>query len=295
MTYPDPQIRVADTRCETGEGPIWHPDAECLYWADIPNGQLYRYDPTSDDHERVLDGDDAIGGYTIQIDGSLLLFRAGGRIEYFDPKNGVPTTITTVNDATHTRFNDVIADPEGRVFAGTMPTNNRLGHLYRVDTDGSVVRVCDYGYDVPNGMGFSPDLETLYVTESEASAIYSFDYDRKTGAATDRRTLLDLSDETGIPDGMTVDATGDIWSARWGGGVLVRYASDGSERERFDFPAKKVSSVTFAGSDYRDVYVTTAGGSNRRVEGDGAGALFRFSAPRGVTGRPEFRSAISVK
>jgi D-xylonolactonase len=295
MKHSDQQIRVADTRCKTGEGPLWHPDENCLYWCDIPNGQLYRYDPEHDDHERVLDGKDALGGYTIQTDGSLLLFRAGGRIEYFDPNNGGPTTITTVADAAHTRFNDVIADPEGRVFAGTMPTDDRLGRLYRVDTDGSVERVCDYGYDIPNGLGFSPDLETLYVTESEAKAVYSFDYDRQTGAATDRRTILDLSDETGVPDGMTVDATGDIWSARWNGGALVRYAPDGTERERFNFPAKKVSSVTFAGPDYRDVYVTTAGGTNREMEGDGAGALFRFSAPEGATGRPEYRSAISVE
>jgi sugar lactone lactonase YvrE len=286
--------RVTDTHCATGEGPLWHPDEGVLYWTDIPNGRLYCYDPASDDYERVLDDDVALGGFTIQEDGSLLCFRGGGRVDQFVGGEIVPVTV--VDAATHTRFNDVIADPEGRVYAGTMPTSEGPGRLYRLNTDGTVTEADEYGYDIPNGMGFTPDGEHFYVTESNAKTVYLYDYDRQTGRLTDRRPFLDLTGENGIPDGMTVDATGDVWSARWNGEVVVRYGSDGTERDRLSFPAKKVSCVTFGGPDYKDIYVTTAlDGGDRSTEGDGAGALFRFDAPNGVTGSPEFRSAVETE
>ncbi|MBP2252348.1 D-xylonolactonase [Halarchaeum solikamskense] len=280
--------RVADTRCETGEGPIWHPDEGVLFWCDIPSGRLLRYDPKRDRHECVLDGDDALSGVTIQEDGALLLFRAGGRVERFD--GGSPSTVATVGDAAGTRFNDVVADPKGRVFAGTMPTGNRLGRLYRFDTDGSIEHV-EGAYDIPNGMGYTTARDAMYVTESNAKTVYRFDYDPETGALTRRRTFLDVRGEAGIPDGMAVDADGDVWSARWNGSAVVRYDASATERERVRFPAAKVSSVAFGGPDYRDVYVTTAGGDDRASEGDGAGALFRFPAPSGVRGTAPFRSA----
>jgi D-xylonolactonase len=91
---------------------------------------------------------------------------------------------------------------------------------------------------------------------------------------------------------MTVDAEGYVWSARWDGGCLVRYAPDGSEERRITFPAKKVSSVTFGGPDYTDMYVTTAGGDKKAEEGPGAGALFRLRL--GIQGVPEFRSRLGL-
>lgn len=286
--------RVADTRCATGEGPLWHPDEEVLYWTDIPNGRLYRYDPASDSYERVLDDDVALGGFTIQEDGSLLCFRGGGRIDQY--VDGEMNPVTVVDSATHTRFNDVIADPEGRVYAGTMPTDDVPGRLYRLNTDGTVARADEYGYDIPNGMGFTLDSEQFYVTESEAKTAYLYDYDRQTGALTDRRPFLDITGGDGIPDGMTVDADGNVWSARWNGSVVLQYGPDGAVHERYSLPAKKVSCVTFGGPDLDDVYVTTAlHGGDRSTEGDGAGALFRFDAPSGVTGRPEFRSAVEIE
>ena len=95
-----------------------------------------------------------------------------------------------------------------------------------------------------------------------------------------------------MPDGMTVDAEGYVWSARWDGGCLARYSPDGVEERRILFPAKKVSSVVFGGPDYTDIYVTTAGGQNKATEGAGAGALFRLNL--GIRGVPEFASRVRL-
>lgn len=282
--------RIADYRCHTGEGPLWHPDEERLYWVDIPNGRLFRYEPTEDDHEECH-ATDVLGGFTIQDDGSLLLFEDGGRIERWDG-TGTTTVVDGIDGEGDSRFNDVVADPRGRVFCGTMPTDDRPGRLYRLDTDGSVSRVLDE-VGLPNGMGFTPDRRRFYVTDSGAERIDRFAYDEATGAIADPEPFLDLSDEAGVPDGMTVDAEGYVWSARWDGSCLVRYDPTGDEVARIEFPARKVSSVTFGGPDYADAYVTTAlTDGSREEEGDGAGALFRFAPD--VLGVPEFRSRVRL-
>ncbi|MFB6298134.1 MAG: SMP-30/gluconolactonase/LRE family protein [Salinirussus sp.] len=281
--------RVVDTRCHTGEGPLYHPDEGAVFWVDIPNGDLFRYDPATGGHGHCY-GTDVIGGFTIERDGALLLFEDGGRIERLE-NGAVDVVRETVEGERDSRFNDVVADPRGRVFAGTMPTDDRLGRLYRIGLDGKLERLRD-GIDIPNGMGFSPDGGTFYVTESKPGRIDAYDYDPATGELSNRSTFVDCADETGIPDGLTVDTEGRVWSARWNGGSLVCYSPAGEELRRIGFPARKVSSATFGGPNNSDLYVTTAGGGDRATEGDGAGALFRLSV--GATGRPEFRSALGV-
>ncbi|WP_207592446.1 SMP-30/gluconolactonase/LRE family protein [Halomontanus rarus] len=285
--------RVADTHNETGEGPLWHPEEECLYWVDIPPGHLYRYDPAADDHERVYETPDGspLGGYTIEGDGSLLLFTDDGRVSRFEPGDDEAEPVTQID--ADTRFNDVIADPEGRVFAGTMPGEDELGDLYRFDTDGTAELVVE-DVDIANGMGFTGDLETFYFTESEARQIYVFDYDRASGDLSNRRTFLETPDGDGVPDGMTVDSEGYVWSARWDGGRVVRYDTDADAVDEIPVPARKVSSVTFGGPEYTDLYLTTAlADGDRSAEGEGAGALFRYPDV-GVEGVPEFRSGLSL-
>jgi sugar lactone lactonase YvrE len=282
---------IADYRCVTGEGPLWHPGERCLYWLDIPPGRIFRYDPASGTHEQVYQATEAIGGFTIQSDGALLLFMARGAVKIW--RNGNLTTVLDeIPDERQTRFNDVIADPAGRVFCGTMRTPERLGRLYRLDLDGTITKLLD-GIGTSNGMGFTPDRKHMYYTDTPKREIYLFDYDMATGAISNQRVFVRTPDDPseGRPDGMTVDADGYVWSARWDGGCVVRYAPDGTEDRRITFPARKVSCPTFGGPDYRDLYVTTAGGDNKDLNGPGAGALFRVRVP-GIRGVPEFPSRI---
>jgi D-xylonolactonase len=289
---PEPEL-VANTRCHTGEGPLWHPDERVVYWVDIPAGRLLRYDPVSGEHEAAYEHlDGAIGGATLQADGSLLLFMSHGAIGSLS-EGRLTNLIEDIPAERDGRFNDVIADPEGRVFCGTMPIGDRPGRLYRLDPDLSLHLVLDDA-GISNGMGFTADLTTLYHTDTTKRLITRFDYDRATGTLTNRQVFLETpNDEAeGSPDGMTIDANGDLWSARWDGGCLVHYSAAGQELGRVTFPARKVSSIAFGGLDYADAYVTTAGGQNRRREGPGAGALYRLQL--GVKGVPEFRSRIGL-
>jgi D-xylono/L-arabinono-1,4-lactonase len=284
----EPEL-ITDYACVTGEGPLWHPAEQRVYWVDIPKGRLLRYHPASGAHEMCFEGQ-PLGGFTIQADGSLLLFMARGAIKIW--RDGVFTTlIDEIADERETRFNDVHADPVGRVFCGTMPTADRPGRLYRLDLDGTLTKLLE-GIGCSNGMGFTPDLKQLYYTDSAAREIYLFDYDQVTGALANQRLFASNTEDAGMPDGMTVDAQGYVWSARWDGGCLVRYTPDGVLERQIDFPARKVSSLTFGGPDYTDIYVTTAGGDDKAAEGSGAGALFRLNL--GIQGVPEFASRVGL-
>lgn len=289
---------LVDVRCHTGECPLWHPDDEVVYWIDIPRGQLFAWDPTTGRHERCLEYDGSIGGFTIQEDGALLLFLDRAEVRPWRPSTGLGDPVAgPIDDEVESRFNDVIADPRGRVYCGTMPTEDRDGRLYRLDHDGSFSLLYD-DIGLPNGLGFSPDRCNLYFADTGEDRVYRFAYNQASGALSDREVLIDATDVAGSPDGLTVDRDGHLWIAFWNGGQMRRYAPDGTEVSRVELPARKVSSVTFGLGDYDWAVVTTALGpgegepGDREDEGAGAGALFRFNLD--VAGVPEYRSQIGL-
>ena len=286
----EPEL-VADYECRVGEGPIWHPMEKQIYWLDIPRGLVFRFNPATNEHGVCYEGD-PVGGLTIQADGTVLFFMSRGAVAIWR-EGKLEYVIDEIPKERDGRFNDVITDPAGRVFCGAMPTKEHPGTLYLLDTDGSIKPVLEE-VGLPNGMGFTPDRKQMYFTDShiDVRRIYRFDYDQESGNLSNRVIFLEVPPGQGVADGMTVDAEGYVWSARWGGGVLVRYTPQGVEERRIKFPTQKVTCATFGGEDYSDIYVTTAGGYNRPEEGPGAGALFRLKL--GIRGVPEFFSRIRL-
>jgi D-xylonolactonase len=287
---------LADYACVVGEGPLYHAGENAVYWTDIDTGRLFRLDVATGAHAQIYKGD-MVGGFTIQADGSLLLFMDRGAIRVFRQGQITETIHEEIPAERESRFNDVITDPHGRVFCGTMPTGETLGRLYRLDTDGSLTVVLE-GIGCSNGMGFTADHRTFYYTDSETREIFAFDYDVRTGSITHQRTLITTSPNDGVPDGMTVDAAGNLWTAKWGGGGVACYAPDGTFLYKLEMPVAICSSVVFGGADYSDMYITTAGGDHKAENGEYSGALFRVRclelAGEPVRGVPEFVSRIGL-
>jgi sugar lactone lactonase YvrE len=278
---------IIDCKCETGEAPLWHPNQKCLFWLDIPNGRLFGCAPGRNKVQTFELGTPA-GGFTLHEDGRLLLFMADGAVKLWN-HGRLETVIARIPAEAGNRFNDVIADPQGRIFCGVMSTPQRAGRLYRLDPDLTLHIVLE-GTATANGMGFSPDLKQMYFCDSRQCTISRFDYDQKSGGLDNRKIIVDTSGtpEKGRPDGMTVDAEGCIWSARWEGGAVYRLSPEGEELARIDFPVPNVSSVAFGGPDGSTLYVTTAAGSDPDAAKAAAGGL--FAVDTGVKGCPEFRS-----
>jgi D-xylonolactonase len=139
-------------------------------------------------------------------------------------------------------------------------------------------------------MSFSLDLQKFYWTDSTARVIYVFDYDRRSGEISNRTEFLQPPQEHGLPDGLTMDTEGCIWQAFWDGSAIRRYSPQAELLETIDIPVPKVTSLIFGGADLRELYVTTAGGSDDADTEDGT--LYRVRV--GVQGRPEFRSRVCL-
>ncbi|HWV24231.1 MAG TPA: SMP-30/gluconolactonase/LRE family protein [Thermomicrobiales bacterium] len=285
-----PQLLV-DHTSGTGEGPLWHEEGRYLTWIDIPAGQLFRYTPDAGTHELIYQHTGQIGGYTIQRDGALIVFADNGAI--FRLIGDMPDPIfPEIEELRGTRFNDVIADPEGRIFAGTMPLGDGSARLYRLDPNGELTLLYD-DLTLSNGMGFSPDLATFYLTDSNSHRIYAIEYDRATGNLGKRTTLITTAENEIVPDGMAVDRDGAIWSAQYGGGGILKYTPEGKMIGKVELPVRNVTSITFGGPHFATAFVTSAGGAQRGEQnGFLAGSLFRLN-PK-THGTAPFRSRIGM-
>lgn len=159
----EPQV-VADLACETGENPLWVPEDACVWWTDIPRGRIFRYKPATRTTEVVYTGR-PVGGFTLQQDGSLLLFKDRGTITRWTP-GYEEVIVPEIPMERELRFNDVIADPAARVFCGTY-TDGHRGRLCRLDLDGTLTRILD-DIGCSNGMAFTLDRTGFYYTDSFA-------------------------------------------------------------------------------------------------------------------------------
>jgi sugar lactone lactonase YvrE len=201
--------------------------------------------------------------------------------------DGTQRTIAEVAPA-GTRMNDGACDPQGRFWAGTLADDHHDGGgaLYRLERDGRTELMLE-GLTISNGLGWSPDGETMYLVDSGPRVINAFTFDADRGTISDRRILVTVPEDVGAPDGMTVDAAGDLWVAVYGGGRVNRYARDGSLREVYPLPARQCTCCAFGGPGLHQLFVTTATEGwtheQRRAE-PAAGMVYRFDTD--VTGRP---------
>ena len=182
------------------------------------------------------------------------------------------------------RMNEGGCDPDGRFYCGSMAYDKAPGRgtVYRLDSD-RTVSVVFGGSTISNGLAWSPDGSLAYYIDSATRRVDVFDYTTD-GGLTGRRTLVELPDGAGDPDGMTVDAHGHLWVALYAGSAVRRYRPDGTLDGVIELPVTNVTACTFAGADLDQLVITTS----REGLPDGAqpqaGSLFR-SRP-GVTGLP---------
>jgi D-xylonolactonase len=182
------------------------------------------------------------------------------------------------------------------------PNNNDYprGDLIQVETDGTA-RILDDGFKLANGLGFSPDGRTLYFADSAERRIYGYDYDVTTGTPMNRRVFVDMPIERGLPDGLSVDSEGFVWSAEWYGSRVVRYDPDGKLERTILTPAKQTSSLAFGGPDLTSIFLTSASKSEAMpimpqgydpLNGNFGGALYRVISE--VVGKQPPRTKIRI-
>lgn len=252
---------VVASQSKLGEGPLWSVDEQSLYWVDIHRQRVERFHPASGEH-LVFEFDTAVTALGFRTRGGFVAATAGGFAFVQLLKKTVDILARPEADKPHNRFNDGAVDPQGRFWGGTMyegPETNEPteGRLYRLDVDGSV-RVMEKGLTISNGLGWSPDLKTMYLTDTLRNVIYAYDYDLASGAIDHRRMFVNSSNKSGCPDGMTVDSEGGVWSSRWGGWKVTRYDPAGRVERQIQLPVECPTSCAFGGKNLTELYITSA-------------------------------------
>ena len=281
-------VEVAvDIRAEVGEGPHWDAGSMSLWFVDLTAGKVCRWDSLAATVS-TFDVGQEVGAVVPRSGGGLVLAVRDGVGAASEAGDEFELRSPVDIDNAATRMNDAKCDPAGRLFAGTtaFDFSAGAGALYRIDSDWSWTTVVD-GVTTSNGTAWSPDGSRMYFIDSADQGVDVFDYDVATGTASGLRRLVSIDRTDGIPDGMTVDADGNLWVACFAGGAVRCYSPDGRQLEIVRLPVGQVTSCAFGGADHRDLYITTAAyrmTPAQVAEEPLAGAV--FVCRPGVTGLP---------
>ena len=282
---------VLDVHAVIGESPTWVDHEDALYWIDVKAPALYRYSSVSG-ATRTWKVTSDIGGFAFLEDGDALVALRHG-IHRLDLANGALTLLAPPPfDPALFRFNEATCDANGRFWVGVMfdpitgqhtPQPGRL-HSFTL-ADG--LRAEPDTAELHNGMAWSADGRTFFLSHSNAGNIFAFDYEASEGRLTRRRRFASIPAELGIPDGAAIDTEGGYWCALHGAGKLRRFAADGRVDRDVELPVSQPTMCAFAGHDLTTMYLTSA--CDKMSEEDKrrqpqAGNLFRFSP--GIRGIP---------
>lgn len=245
-------MQVFDDRCcALGEGPLWQPERQQLFWFDILGKQLMTQGQSWQFEEHV-----SAAGW---IDHDTLLMASETCLFRFDLNSGARETVAPLEtDNPITRSNDGRADPWGGFWIGTMGKNAEAGEgaIYRY-YKGELRKLFD-AITISNSICFDPDGIYACFADTTTQQIQSVALNDKNGwPSAEPRTYLNLRAEGLNPDGAVIDTQGRLWSAQWGSSRLACY-KDATLCETIDVPARQVSCPAFGGADLTMLYATTA-------------------------------------
>lgn len=261
------EVRVAVASAALlGESPFWHPRERALYYCDIPDRKLQRFDPARGELLH-WDFDTDLASCAPCLDGQLLLAMRDG-LWRFDPATSVRKRIAEPPyDPAKERFNDGKCDPQGRFWVGTIyePRDAAKATLHCWN-GAKLVKRADNA-TVGNGLAWSPNGRTLYWSDTKAHTIYAFDFEPSSGELSGKRVFASfpvkqagqsLDSYGGRPDGAAVDVEGCYWVAMFEGQRLLRLSPAGELLREVRLPVRCATMPCFGGADLRTIYITTS-------------------------------------
>ena len=263
---PESEVRVAGAApALLGEGPMWLPGEQALWYCDIPGHRLHRFRP-GDGEQRVWQFHTDVGSAAPLADGTMLLALRDG-VWHFDPESDERRLLAAAPyDGATQRFNDGKCDPQGRFWIGSMDEQRRPAHAALwCYSAGRLVQRQD-GITISNGLAWSPDGRTMYWADTPAHTVWAFAFDGAGGTMGERRVFArfppkpasGLEGYAGRPDGAAVDAEGCYWVAMFEGGRVLRLAPSGEILREVRVPALCPTMPCFGGPELKTVYVTSA-------------------------------------
>lgn len=260
-------LPLSGKKYRLAESPFYDPRYSRLSWVDIPEGKIYsRYD---DGREEVIVLNGAVGAAVPLRDQRGFL--AAGRDGLYIAGNDGVSLLYDLSGvyAPYLRSNDAKADPAGRLWFGSScddDVHEAQGALYVYD---GTVRMMQPDTKISNGMAWSLSHDRFFFSDSLYHAVFAYDYDVQSGCISGRRVLFGV--QNGLPDGMCIDKSDDLWVAVWGGSRVECRSDKGELLAVVNVSALNVTSCAFGGDDMRTLYITTSGDG---LGGEYDGCLF---------------------
>ena len=287
---------ILDARNATGESPVWSTTEQALYWVDIPAKRLHRWSP-ADGKEQSWQASQMLACIAQTGNGNWIAAMENGLFAITPHADGSLNS-RLLASVTHAlpgmRFNDGRCDRQGRFWAGTMVMDMAagapVGAMYRYNAGQTEPLTAQLqGFIVPNGLAFSPDGNTLYLSDShpDVQKIWAFDYDTDSGTPHNRRLFVDMTQHPGRPDGAAVDADGCYWICGNDAGLIHRFTPEGKLDRSLAVPVKKPAMCAFGGADLDTLFVTSIRPAGDLTDQPLAGGVFALRP--GVKGLPEPR------
>lgn len=248
---------------QVGESPLWDSEGQCLWWVDIESKRIQKKSLSGPMQSWQLP--EKVGCIARTADGrvlaametcvALLTLKSDGLYEQ-------QTLATMAHAKPGMRFNDGRCDPSGRMWIGTMVMdmgkNDNAGGLYCLDERGLTGPYID-GLYTPNGLAFSPDGKTMYLSDSHSKAqkIWRCQIDLTSGQLSSRTLFVDMTDVPGRPDGAAMDDAGHYWICGNDAGLVHRYDDQGRCTASLKVPFPKPAMCAFGGPDLQTLFVTS--------------------------------------
>ena len=245
------------TICSLGEGPLWHPGREQIFWFDIHGNALHTREG-GQIRSWSFDENVSAAGW---VDDNNLLVASETRLFRFDVETGKAEDIIGLEaDRPETRSNDGRADPWGGFWIGTMSKEERSpdGTIYRYYN--SQLTPLWGGITIPNAICFTPDRGHAYFCDTNDNLVRRVALDHDGWPLGNPGVWLDLSDQPFGVDGAVIDADGNFWNAQWGGWRVACYAPDGQLLREMPVAAAHTSCPAFGGADLTTLFCTSASG-----------------------------------
>lgn len=237
------------------ESPHWIAGTGTLAWVDIVKPSVNLLNLQTDENlEKPVAA--KIGSASGTASGGLLVALER---ELWMSDSGADLRRYVVPDMAGTHFNDGKCDPAGRFWVGSRSSDGSpgKGKLYSLDAAGTL-REMAAGFDVCNGLGWSPDGATFYLVDTVPRLLYRYDFNISSGDLANRSIVQNFANLPGKPDGLAIDAEGRIWCAMWDGAGIVILSSAGDQIGWLNTPCPRPTSCAFGGDDGRTLFVTSA-------------------------------------
>ena len=268
---------VLNHQCLLGEGPVWDAENKSILWVDILNGEIHQYLTIIKQHKVITVGQ-PIGAIGLTVSGGLIAAVKNGFAKIDAEKETIELLNNPEEGVFNNRFNDGKCDPAGNFWAGTMDDLNSTegaGNLYMLHADLSISRKIER-VSCSNGMAWSRNGNIFYYIDSPTRQVVAYDFDA--GNITNKRVIITIPPDQGLPDGMTIDTEGMLWVAHWDGWKVSRWNPvSGELLVSFRLPAARITSCAFGGDKLQDLYITSAFiglSESERDEQPLAGSLF---------------------